>query len=294
MALLNYYVGRFLNYLEIERNYSALTVSSYGKDLREFESFLKTNSQEEDIAAIDYLTLRKYLLALSEKKLNKLSVSRKISTLKSFFKFLIRSKYLKTNPAASLIYPKREKKLPEFLSESEVCAVLDAAYGKNASGRRDRSIMELLYGTGVRISELVGLNIEDIDFLSSVVVIRGKGKKERLLPLGSKALVALREYLAEDARKEGPVFLSKRKSRITDRAVRSIVKKYIRTVALSKKVSPHTFRHSFATHMLNRGADLRIVQELLGHASISTTQVYTHLTTDRLKQIYQQAHPRAQ
>jgi tyrosine recombinase XerC len=280
-----------LNYLEIERNYSALTVENYGRDLREFEAFLETSGAESDVGALDYLSLRRYLVRLSERKLNKRSVSRKISTLKSFFKFLMKEKYISVNPAAALIYPKREKTLPEFLSESEVFSILDAAYPDTISGLRDRSMMELLYGAGIRVGELVGLNVEDIDFFSAAVVVRGKGKKERLLPLGSKALSALQAYL--DNRREGPVFLSRRGGRITDRQVRNIVKMIIRKLAFSKRVSPHTFRHSFATHLLDRGADLRIVQELLGHSSISTTQIYTHLTTERLKQIYQRSHPRA-
>jgi len=294
MPLTNYYIERFLNYLEIERNYSGLTVKHYGKDLHEFDAFLQADGTVSDLKELAYITLRKYLIVLNEKGLSKASICRKISTLKSFFKFLMREKYLKVNPAASLIYPKREKKLPEFLTEEEVAIILDTAFDTAGEASiRDRSIMELFYGSGIRISELTGLNIEDVDFFSAVVVVRGKGKKERLVPLGSKAQSALREYLEKEQRKEGPVFFSRKQSRITDRAVRNIVKKYIKKVACLKKVSPHTFRHSFATHLLNRGADLRTVQELLGHASISTTQVYTHLTTDRLKTIYAQAHPRA-
>lgn len=294
MPLTNYYIERFLNYLEIERNYSALTVEHYGKDLHEFDAFLQAEGTVSDLKELAYITLRKYLIFLTEKGLNKASICRKISTLKSFFKFLMKEKYIKVNPAASMIYPKRDKKLPEFLTEEEVAVILDTAFtAADQAAIRDRSIMELFYGAGIRISELTGLNVEDIDFFSSVVVIRGKGKKERLVPLGSKAQNAVREYLEKEQRKEGPVFYSRKNRRITDRAVRNIVKKYIKRVACLKKVSPHTFRHSFATHLLNRGADLRTVQELLGHASISTTQVYTHLTTDRLKSIYAQAHPRA-
>jgi tyrosine recombinase XerC len=270
-----------------------LTIESYRKDLDEFGMFIQNNTAKRAIQDIDYFVLRKYLVFLNGKKLSRVSISRKISTLKSFFKFLKKEKVIKVNHALSLVYPKREKKLPEFLTEDEMSSLLESIPSEGRFWKRDRAIMELFYSSGVRISELVGLNIENVDFISGVIIVRGKGKKERMLPLGRKAQEALQEYLNDTLRKDGPLFLSNVGRRITDRAVRDVIKKHIRKIAFHKSASPHTFRHSFATHLLNRGADLRTVQELLGHSSISTTQVYTHLTTERLKKVYQTSHPRA-
>lgn len=286
------YIDKFLRYLEIERNYSKHTLLNYRLDLKNFEKFLSGTALE----ACDYLTLRKYLAHLKENNLSARSVGRKLSALRSFFKFLTREGYLKTNPILIILSPKQDKHLPLFLTEDEVARLIEAALPKDTKderGLRDRAILETFYSTGIRISELVALSLPDIDFISGVVKVMGKGKKERLAPIGEKALSAIRAYLDKRKKQTDTLFLNKNNARITDRGVRNIVKKYISLAGIKHGVSAHTLRHSFATHLLNRGADLRSVQELLGHANLSTTQIYTHLTTDKLKNVYDKAHPRA-
>ncbi len=294
MIPFSYYTEKFLNYVSVEKNYSPHTVTNYKTDLGEFNAFLKSRD-ESDIKRVDYFLLRKFLSLLAERKLNKRSLSRKISTLKSFFKFALRENLIQTNPAVSLIYPRLDKPLPKFLTENEVKTVLEMpqAHGKELLPSRDKAMLEFLYSSGARISEMVSLNIDHLDLIAGIVKVKGKGRRERLLPLGEPALVCLKAYLDLRHDSNAALFVNKRGSRITDRGVRNIIDRYMKKSALSLKVSPHTFRHSFATHLLNRGADLRSVQELLGHSSIATTQVYTHLTVESLKAVYQKAHPRA-
>jgi len=283
------YIDKFLRYLEIEKNYSAHTLLNYRLDLQDFAKFLGQAAIEQT----DYLSLRKYLAVLKEHNLKSRSVSRKISCLRSFFKFLTREGYLKTNPVLSLSSPKQEKHLPSFLTEEEMTKLVEAPRGKDDRSFRDRAILETFYSTGMRISELVGLSLDDVDFIAAVIKAKGKGKKERLLPIGEQALNAIKKYIDQRKKKSDAVFLNKSGKRISDRGVRNIVSKYIRLASLRQGISPHSLRHSFATHLLNRGADLRSVQELLGHANLSTTQIYTHLTTEKLKSVYDKAHPRA-
>jgi tyrosine recombinase XerC len=283
------YIEKFLRYLEIERNYSKHTLVNYHIDLNEFMKFIDVLPVEK----VNYLTLRKYLAAMKEKSLQNRSLARKLASLRSFFKFLCREGLLKENPTVSLATLKLEKKLPIFLTEAEINSLLESPSKEDAPGLRDRAIMETLYSTGMRVSELVGLNIENIDFISGVVKVLGKGKKERLLPIGDKAISAIRQYLKKRPKESQNLFLNKNNGKLTDRGVRLIINKYIKIVSDKERVSPHTLRHSFATHLLNHGADLRSVQELLGHANLSTTQIYTHLTTQRLKDVYDKAHPRA-
>ncbi|MDD2703154.1 MAG: tyrosine recombinase XerC [Candidatus Omnitrophica bacterium] len=288
--MIDRYIEKFIRYLEIEKNYSGHTVLNYKIDLIDFKAFLG----EADIAGVDYLVLRKYLAALKEKKLGSRSVARHLSVLRSFFRFLNREGFLKNNPILSISSPKLEKHLPSFMTEEEITGVLAAVSVDNELGLRNRAILEIFYSTGMRISELAGLRISDIDIIGGVVKVFGKGRKERIVPVGEIALSALRSYL--EKRKKRPsdiLFLNKNGGRITVRGIRNAVKKYLSAAGIKQGVSAHTFRHSFATHLLNRGADLRSVQELLGHANLSTTQVYTHLTTDRLKSVYDKAHPRA-
>lgn len=283
------YIEKFARYLEIEKNYSAHTLLNYRHDLDSFRKFLGDTKIENT----DYLTLRKYLVVLKEQKLNNVSISRRLSCLRSFFRFLNRENYLKNNPMVNISSPKKEKHLPLFLTEGEVTGLIDSVISRDEMGLRDRAILETFYSTGVRISELAGLSIDNIDFIGAVVKVFGKGKKERMVPIGDTALGAIRNYLDKRAKQPEAVFLNKNGKRITDRGIRGIVAKYLRLASIRQGVSPHTLRHSFATHLLNRGADLRSVQELLGHANLSTTQVYTHLTTERLKSVYDKAHPRA-
>lgn len=292
MIPFSYYSERFLNYLAIEKNYSPHTLTNYKIDLDDFTAFLDSQGNK-DIKDIDYFILRKFLSVLSEKKLNKRSLSRKISTLKSFFKFLMREGEIKVNPASSLIYPRLDKKLPKFLTENEVKKVLEIPTGNDTMSLRDKAILEFLYSTGARVSEMVSLKKGDIDLISGIAKVKGKGRKERLLPLGEPAILVIKKYLDSRGDKNSSLFINKKSGSLTDRGVRNILNRYIKKAAMSLKVSPHIFRHSFATHLLNRGADLRSVQELLGHSSISTTQVYTHLTIDTLKKVYEKSHPRA-
>lgn len=287
------YIDKFIGYLNIEKNASEHTIINYSVDLKDFANFLGDIKLE----AVNYLVLRRYLAHMRGKNYSKRTIARKLASLRSFFKFLYREGYLKTNPASGVATPKLDKKLPLFLDTNEVVKLIEAPDEKDLIGLRDRAIMETLYSTGMRVSELVGLNLDNIDFISGVVKVFGKGKKERLTPIGDKALRTIRNYLDKrGARKlsdKKAVFLNKTSGRLTDGSVRRIVAKYIKRVSLREGISPHTLRHSFATHLLNRGADLRCVQELLGHMNLSTTQIYTHVTTKRLKEVYEKAHPRA-
>jgi len=286
------FISKFLLYLEAERNASGHTITNYSVDLQGFFAYIGKTKVE----SLDYLTIRKYLAHLSEKEFSKSSISRKLACLRSFFKYLVREKILKENPASSIATPRKEKKLPNYLDEDEVISLLEAPSKNTKTEKRDKSILEVLYSSGIRVSELVGLNIESIDFLGEVLKVRGKGKKERIVPVGHKALDAVKDYLIRrdsNHQDKGPLFLNKGKTRLTDRSVRRIVLKYARRITLNKEISPHVFRHSFATHLLDRGADLRSVQELLGHQNLSTTQIYTHVSTKKLKETYEKAHPRA-
>jgi len=327
--------GQFLNYLDYERRFSAHTVKCYGADLAQFGQFLcrdeqqqESNTQqsspatgqpdfyqavgsatatetkpqlEEKLLSVEVSDLRSYLGFLNEKQYSKSTIARKIATLRSFYKFLVKRGRIQSNPVVGIRTPKQEKKLPRCLDYEEVKKLIETPPMDNWLGVRDRAIMETLYSTGVRISELVGLNIEDIDFLGEIVHIRGKGKKERLAPIGSSALQVIQYYMefrSKRAQNENNfdmkvLFVNKHGGRLSSRSVRRKMDKYLAMAGMDPSISPHTLRHSFATHMLNNGADLRSVQELLGHQSLSTTQIYTHMTTKRLKQVYDQAHPRS-
>jgi len=291
--MLDRYIHKFINYLEIEKNASSHTVTNYKIDLKDFSETVKDKPVEQ----VTHLDVRLFLAKLKEKNFSKRSVARKMACIRSFFKFLYREGYIKSNPSSSLSTPKIEKRLPLFLNADDVVRLLESPDPSDYIGLRDRAILETLYSTGIRVSELVGLSKEDIDFISGVLKVYGKGKKERLVPIGDKALRAIRAYFEKigvtEINEKKPVFLNKSKTRVSDRAVRRIVDKYIRKASLNENISPHSLRHSFATHMLDRGADLRSVQELLGHANLSTTQIYTHVTTERLKAIYDKVHPRA-
>lgn len=286
------HIEKFIRYLEIEKNYSGHTVLNYRLDLEDFRKF----AADTGIEKVDYLLLRKYLAVLKEHSLSSRSIGRKISALRSFFKFLVREGLLKTNPILSLATPKQDKKLPSFLTEEEVARLIESVLPDDEGDERalrDRAILEIFYSSGLRISEVVSLDQRDIDFIGGIVKVKGKGKKERIVPIGETAMKAIRSYLEKRVKQSETLFLNKNGSRLTTRGMRNIVYKYIRRAGMKHGISAHTLRHSFATHLLNRGADLRSVQELLGHANLSTTQIYTHLTTDRLKSVYDKAHPRA-
>jgi len=287
------YVEKFIRYLEIERNASKHTLVNYSIDLKSLSEFLK----DEPIEKVDYVVLRRYLASLKELKLSKVSIARKIASIRSFFKFLFREGIIKNNPASSLSTPKRDKHLPKFLDEKEIVLLLESPGKEDESGLRDAAILATLYSTGIRVSELVGLNIVSVDQIGGVIKVLGKGKKERIVPIGDRALQAIRDYLKKrrlaGGKDDRALFFNKNGGRLTDRSVRRIINKYILKTSIQQKISPHTLRHSFATHLLDHGADLRSVQELLGHANLSTTQIYTHITTERLKSAYEKTHPRA-
>ena len=290
-------VRDFLEFLTAEKNASPHTVKNYQIDLREFfESLARGGKKVEEVTHLD---IRAFLAFLKEWPYSKSSISRKLACIRSFFKYLSRENVLKANPAASVSTPKREKRLPKFLDAGEVTSLLEAPSKNTWEEKRDKAILETLYSSGLRVSELVGLNHDDVDFFSGLVRVRGKGKKERIVPLGELALRAIQDYLAAKPSKDGEpgskkhLYINRSGGRLTDRSVRRMIRKYARRIALRKEVSPHMLRHSFATHMLDRGADLRSVQELLGHENLSTTQIYTHVTGKRLKEAYDAAHPRA-
>ena len=282
----------FINYLKVEKNASPHTIKNYVIDLRSFEAFLAG----KDVDSVDHFTLRRYLAEMRSKNFSKRTVARKLASLRSFFRFLYREGYVKNNPATVLSTPKLDKKLPVFLGIENVEKLVQSPPADTVDGLRDRAILETLYSTGMRVSELVGLNMRNVDFISGVVKVFGKGSKERLAPIGEPAVAAIKRYI--DNRSEWPVkewdavFLNRSGKRLTDRSVRRIVDKYVAKCSITEKISPHSLRHSFATHLLDRGADLRSVQEMLGHSDISTTQLYTHINKDRLKGIHKKFHPR--
>ena len=296
-------IEQFLKYLKIERNLPANTLTSYSTDLIQFNKFLSEHCSSLPLKKIEAFHIRNFLTTLHSDGYNSSSIGRKIASIRSFFKFALRNEWINSNPCSLISSPKKKGNLPAPMSVQEVEAVLSFS-GKDYLSVRDKAILETLYSTGVRVSELVGMNIDSVDFAGGTAKVKGKGRKERIIPIGDKALEALGDYLGnrnsffKSLRKDmsankDALFLNNWGGRLTAGSVKKIVHNYIEKAALKKNVSVHSFRHSFATHLLERGADLRAVQELLGHASLSTTQVYTHLTTSRLKKIYDKTHPRA-
>jgi len=322
-------VHEFLEYLTFERHFSEHTGKCYSADLQQYGAFLAglpeaargyegegegghaeggggtatavATGVETLIVQADVNTIRRFLAFLNDQRYSKATTARKLATLRSFYKFLVRRGRVTTSPVAAIRTPKQEKRLPRCLDAEKMNVLLSSPDTGTLLGARDRAMLETLYSTGLRVSELVGLNLSDVDYLGEVIHVRGKGKRERICPIGATALQAIQQYLTHrnaDARKERfdgqALFVNKHGQRLSTRSVRRKLDKYLLQAGLDPRISPHTLRHSFATHMLNNGADLRVVQELLGHRSISTTQIYTHLTTNRLKQVYDQAHPRSE
>jgi len=295
---------RFENHLVLERNVSPHTVRNYLSDLREFNEFVKKDlpslldsEGNPKIEKLDYLVIRGYL-GMLYKRNKKATVARKLASLRAFFRFLMREGYISLNPAKLISTPKQEKRLPSFLSIDEVFNLLNAQIPPGELGLRDRAIMETLYSCGIRVSELIGLNEGDIDFNLGIIKVQGKGRKERIVPIGGKALDALREYFAikektDETKADRPVFLNNRGKRFSTRGVDRVIQKYLLKCGILKKITPHSLRHTFATHLLDAGADLRSIQELLGHTSLSTTQKYTHLSLDKLMEVYDKAHPKS-
>lgn len=286
------YVNKYLAHIEHDKNFSPQTLRAYQNDLNQYLSFLRTEGCS-DLGMATRLLLRKFLAFLKEQNYSKTTVARKLVSIRSLYKFLCREGILECNPVENVRTPKQDRKLPRFMSINEAEMLLNLPDLSSLLGIRDSAIMETLYSTGMRVSELVGMDIADVDFHNGIVKVRGKGKKERLLPIGNHALNAIQLYLNKRGSVKQALFLNKREGRLTERSVARMLEKYAKKGGMGSHISPHTLRHSFATHLLDRGADLRSVQELLGHANLSTTQIYTHITTERLKQVYDRTHPRA-
>ena len=289
-------VDRFLRYLAIERNCSELTIKSYREDLAILIEYLEDTGHHLTVSAIQPVDLRRYVAALHDAGYAKSSISRRLACMRSFFKFAQREGICESNPAKPLRNPRRERKLPHFLTGAEIGKLLLTPSSSSAAGLRDRAILETLYSAGLRASELVGINQEDLDLQDGIVRVRGKGKRERLAPLGSHATKAIRRWQQvrqPDRESNDALFLNKFGGRLTTRSIQRMLDKYLKQSGLDLRTSPHTLRHSFATHLLDRGADIRSVQELLGHKSLVTTQIYTHVSTAGLRKIYELAHPRA-
>ncbi len=293
----------FFKYLKAERNSSEHTVAAYQSDLSQFFGWLASRRTIAGLQEIDPLDIRAWMGQMQRDGYARRSIARKVVSVRSYFRYLCLQGIMSTNPAEAVLSPKLDKKLPRFLKETEVLSLLDAANKNTPLGRRDAAILELLYATGIRVSELVGLNLEDLSYMGEYLLVHGKGEKDRVVPVGEHALKAIRDYcdsarklLLEKNRdqKDTPaLFLNRSGTRLTARSVRRMLDGVVKRAALGRHVSPHMIRHSFATHLLNAGADLRSVQELLGHVEISTTQIYTHVSHEKMRQVYNDAHPRA-
>lgn len=296
---MNQHIEAFLEALRI-RAVSEHTLAAYESDLRDFESFLK--SRKASIESIDHIFIRDFLGQLYERRLEKTSVARKLACLRTFFKFLVRDGRLKTNPAELISSPRLPKKLPSYLSEDEAATVVEMPNGNGFKDQRDRAILELLYASGLRVRELVGLNDENLDMAQQLVRVFGKGRKQRIVPFGEFAARALTTYVEErdrlglaDPEEDGqtPVFVSVNGHRLNARDVQRLVERTRLSLPSGRRLTAHTLRHSFATHLLENGADLRAIQELLGHSSLATTQKYTHVSLEHLRAEYDKAHPKA-
>jgi integrase/recombinase XerC len=285
-------VGSFLEYLGIERGASPHTLRSYAADLTEFTRFLD-GEEIEGLAAADTRAIRAFLAHLHQRRLSRATVARKLAAIRSCFRFLARRGALEINPARQVRSPRLGRRLPSVLPKDEATQLLDAVPEPTAAGARDRALLELLYASGLRVAEGCGLDVDDLDEARRTVRVLGKGDKERVVPVGESALEALDAYLAQRGRQRGPLFLNARGGRLTPRSAHRIVKRLARRAGIGQRVTPHTLRHSFATHMLGEGADLRLIQELLGHSRLSTTQRYTHVSPEHLMRVYDAAHPRA-
>ena len=292
------YFQEFKLYIEVEKNFSKHTVSAYSSDILSFLIWLNNKS----ISDVSYSTIREYLLYIQQFNYSKTTTARKIASLRTFYRFLYREKVIETNPAIGIHSPKRGKSIPEFLTEKEIDNILNKINMDSPAGYRNRTILELLYATGMRISELSSLNFENLNLEENEIKVFGKGSKERIVLVSERAKRFLETYLktvrylifkTDNTKQNDPVFINKTGYRLQPQSVRSAIRDVVDKIELPKHVTPHVFRHSFATKLLENGADLRIVQELLGHSSISNTQIYTHVSTERLKQSYNSAHPRA-
>lgn len=282
----------FLEYLAAERGASAHTLRSYAADLSDFSAFLRS-ANIAGVAGADARTVRAWVAALHRRGLARTSISRKLAAVRSCFRFLARRGILATNPARQVPSPRAPRRLPSFVPKDEAKELLDRDVAGDVAARRDRALLELLYASGLRVAECCGLDVEDLDTALGMVRVLGKGARERVVPVGDIALLAVAAYLEACPATSGPLFRNRRGGRLTPRSVLRIVRHQARAAGLARRVTPHTLRHTFATHLLGEGADLRLIQELLGHRRLSTTQRYTHVSPEQLMRIYDAAHPRA-
>ena len=288
---------QFLNHLKYEKNASPHTIMSYQRDLTQLAAYLR--KQKVSLKKVDNVVLRGFLATLYAKKERKSTIARKLAAIRSFFQFCILKKWREDNPAKVVSTPKQEKPVPSFLSEEEMSRFLDLPRTNKPLDLRDKAMLELLYATGLRVSELVSININDVSFDERLIKVKGKGKKERIVPFGKMAeqslanYIRVRGFIHRGDVDDTALFLNYRGNRLSPRSVERTVDKYIKTTAVRRKISPHSLRHSFASHLLSRGADLRVIQELLGHESLATTQKYTHLDLKQLLDVYKKSHPRS-
>jgi integrase/recombinase XerC len=298
----------FINYIDLEKGYSPHTKASYRSDLQQFQAFLEQNrwsvklDEKGSLLDVDPVGIRKYLGLLHRDKLKKTSIGRKVAALKSFFKYLVKKGYMERNPAEFIQTPKKEKYIPTFLTVDEVFTILEKSFPPEKMGLRNKAMLELLYSSGIRRGELIGLNRADVDFNQALIKVRGKGKKERIVPIGAQALKTMAEYheqgrmepvQSDKFEQERPFFTNKKGERLNPRTISRIVDHMAALGGVNRKISPHVFRHTFATHLLDGGADLRAIQEMLGHESLSTTQKYTSVSMAKLMETYDMAHPRS-
>ncbi len=292
-------IEAFVNYISFERRYSKHTILSYSTDLEQFRLFLKDHFGKEEIPSATHIEIRSWMVSLMEEKISPRSINRKISTLKSFFKFMIRKGVVTKNPLAKVLNPKTAKRLPVFVEKTNMEQLLkNIQFSDDFEGFRDKTILDILYNTGIRRSELLGLKDTDIDSYNSQIKVLGKGNKERIIPISPQLIESIKNYI--HIKKEfvineqsSSLFVTKKGKPLQPIQVYHLVKKYLSMVTSIEKKSPHVLRHTFATHLMNNGADINAVKELLGHSSLAATQVYTHNTIDKLKSIYKQAHPKA-
>ena len=292
------FIQSFLSYIEYERRYSKHTLESYGNDLEQFYLYLKSEYQKEEIELVSHLEIRSWIVQMMEHKISPRSINRKLSTLKSFFKFLMRKGVVKKSPLSKVLAPKTSKRLPVFVEKAGIEKLLtDIEFPEGFEGARDKMILDLFYNTGMRRSELNNLKETDIDSYNAQIKVLGKGNKERIIPIQPQLRTALQEYIAlknqSIAQASIYLFVNPAGKLLNPSNIYQIVKKYLNLITTIDKKSPHVLRHTFATHLMNNGADINAVKELLGHASLAATQVYTHNTIDKLKNIYKQAHPKA-
>lgn len=293
---MNKLIDEFVEYLRVQKNYSNFTIINYRKDLEEYNEFLKDNNYRfEDM---DYKKCTNYLLFLGDKELKKTSISRRLSSLRTFYKYLVLNNKVNSNPFILISSPKKEKKLPKFINYIGIEEIFNIPNIKTKEGQRERVILEILYGSGVRVSELVNIKIKDIDFSNKTILIFGKGSKERIVSFGEPALDSINLYIKEgrkiylDNKQSEYLIVGKNEEKLTTRRIEQIVGELINKTSIKMNITPHMFRHTFATHLLDNGSDLIAVQELLGHESLSSTEIYTHVSNEHLREVYMKCHPR--